>query len=187
MALELVYFIILISFSSISAQKNVCELSKFRTSNIVPIIISIVPEYALQVEFKNKSVRCGDTLNRLETRYQPTIINFKGEKNKFHTLVMIDPDMPSPQNPSLACYRHWLIENIPGDLVNFGDLVSWYEPPEPPIDSDPHRYIFLVYEQLTKLKDHLDNNQRTHFNLQKFTKDRGLQGPIAGNFFYLKY
>ncbi|XP_055932849.1 protein D2-like [Argiope bruennichi] len=95
--------------------------------------------------------------------------------------------MPTPQNPSLASYRHWLVENIPGDLVNFGDIVTWYEQPEPPMYSDPHRYIFLVYEQLTQQKDNLDNNMRTNFNLGRFVKDRGLLGPIAGNFFYLKH
>ncbi|KAG4378200.1 hypothetical protein GLYMA_18G298900v4 [Glycine max] len=39
----------------------------------------------------------------------------------FYTLVMVDPDAPSPGNPTQREYLHWLITNIPATTgANFG-------------------------------------------------------------------
>ncbi|GBM89913.1 OV-16 antigen [Araneus ventricosus] len=187
MAFELLYWLIFISFSSISALEVQCDLDKFRSSNIVPKIIPTTPQSPLLIEFNRKSVTCGNEMTRTETKNPPTVMDFPAEKQKLYTMIMFDPDALTPQNPNLANFRHWLVENIPGNKVNDGDLVSFYTPPAPPDYSDPHRYIFLIYEQPEKLKDNFDGVKRTNFDVKKFVQDRGLKGPIAGNFFYLKH
>ncbi|GBM89909.1 OV-16 antigen [Araneus ventricosus] len=186
MAFELVYWFILVSFSSISAVKVDCDLNKFRTSNIVPDIIPTVPEGPLLVKYKTKEVTCGNMMMRADTKDHPTVLDFNADRKKLYTFIMFDPDTLTPQNPNQANYRHWMFENVPGNIIQNGDLVTVYDRPEPPAYSDPHRYIFLIYEQPRKLKDHFDDRKRTNFNLKKFVQDRGLKGPVAGNFFLLK-
>jgi protein FLOWERING LOCUS T len=38
---------------------------------------------------------------------------FGGDAEKY-TLVMVDPDAPSPSNPTLRNILHWLVTDIPG-------------------------------------------------------------------------
>jgi phosphatidylethanolamine-binding protein len=37
-----------------------------------------------------------------------------------HTLVAIDPDVPSRQNSRYSEFLHWLVVNIPGDDIERG-------------------------------------------------------------------
>ncbi|XP_055934686.1 protein D2-like [Argiope bruennichi] len=191
MAYKLIYFLVLISSSSIYAQKNECNLNNFRTSGIVPNKLSSVPAEAMKIEYDGVPVTCGNLLSRKVTHDPPTVVEYKADKSKLYTLIMFDPDVTTPQNPDVADFRHWLVENIPGDDVKSGDMISPYFPTNPAPYSDAHRYTFVVYEQPEgkKLNDNFPNkpNKRTHFDLNKFIEDRNLQGPIAGNFFYLHY
>ncbi|XP_055932848.1 protein D1-like [Argiope bruennichi] len=175
-----------VCFSRISAIEVDCDLNKFRTSNIVPKIIPTLPHSPLLVKFNNRAVACGNEFTRAETKLHPTVVDFDADIKKLYTFIMIDPDTTTPQYPDLANYLHWLIENVPGNVVLNGDSVTSYDPPQAPTFSDTHRYIFLVYEQRGKLKDDFEGRKRTNFNLKKFVQDRGLKGPVAGNFFYLK-
>ncbi|GBM41207.1 OV-16 antigen [Araneus ventricosus] len=186
MAFKLLCLLVLISFSSIYAQENECNLNNFRTSGLVPNQIPTVPEHPMKIEYNGVSVTCGNLLSTKETQNPPTIVEYKADKNKLYTLLMFDPDVPTPQNPTLADFRHWLVENIPGDDVKSGDVISSYHPTAPPSYSDAHRYAFAVYEQPDgkKLDDPYEPNNRTHFDHKKFIEDRNLHGPIAGNFFY---
>ncbi|KAF8782386.1 protein D2-like [Argiope bruennichi] len=186
MAFKLIFWAILVSFACIDAQKSQCDLNKFRTSNIVPTLIAAVPPNSIQIEYKDQPVICGDSLTRNLTHERPTSTDYKADVNKLYTLIMLDPDVPTPQNPVAAFFVHWLLENIPENAVKHGDIVLDYYPPNPPLHSDPHRYIFLAYEQPARLKDQFDHDKRIYFNLRKFVEERKLTGPIAGNFFYLK-
>ena len=33
-----------------------------------------------------------------------------------YTLMMVDPDAPSPQRPTIRSFLHWLVTNIPGEF-----------------------------------------------------------------------
>jgi phosphatidylethanolamine-binding protein (PEBP) family uncharacterized protein len=41
-------------------------------------------------------------------------VSFQGDANKLFTLVMVDPDAPSPDHPTMAQWLHWIVANIPG-------------------------------------------------------------------------
>ncbi|GBM89915.1 OV-16 antigen [Araneus ventricosus] len=184
MGYRLIFWMILVPFSSIEAQKSQCDLDKFQTNNIVPTLISTIPQNPMQIEYKGQPVTCGNLLTPNVTRERPTVIDYKADVKKLYTLIMFDPDAPTPQNPTSANFVHWLMENIPENLVINGDTVYAYSPPSPPVRSDPHRYIFLIYEQPNRemLNDDF-GTERAVFNLGEFVKDRHLKGPIAGNFF----
>jgi len=58
---------------------------------------------------------------------------------------MVDPDVPTPQNPNVSQIRHFLGGNFfmgefgEGALVNKTPAVTEYEGPRPADASDPHR------------------------------------------------
>ncbi|XP_055932850.1 protein D2-like [Argiope bruennichi] len=186
MAYKLIFWTILVFFVGTEAQKSQCDLNKFQTSNIVPTLIAAVPPNSIQIEYQGQPVTCGNTLTLNLTRDRPSVVDYKADVNKLYTLIMFDPDFPDPKNPISAHFLHWLMENIPENLVINGDTVLTYSPPAS-TGSGPHRHIFLVYEQPNRemLNDDDKNTgvKRNFFDLNQFVKDRNLKGPIAGNFF----
>lgn len=52
----------------------------------------------------------------MQAAHAPSV-TFAGAPNKLHTLIMVDPDAPSPDNPTMAQWLHWIVTNIPGELV----------------------------------------------------------------------
>ncbi|GFR00056.1 OV-16 antigen [Trichonephila clavata] len=174
----------------ISSLQGACDLKKFREKGIVPNIIPDVPLSVIKVQYITESgIDCGVELNSTETGRYPGIEFKASNPDKLHTFVMFDPDAPTPQNPHLASFRNWVVEDIPGNRFYEGYTVSSFTPPNPPINSEAHRYIFLIYQQPKdeKLKESFDDGKRTHFKINTFVKNRNLIGPIAGNFLYVRH
>ncbi len=90
-------------------------------------------------------------------------------------LICDDPDAPSRERPAAKPWVHWILFNIPTDVLELpagiprqGELSqvvgarqgvnSWpsgnigYRGPAPPQGSGPHRYFFRLYALDTKLK-----------------------------------
>ncbi|VAI25852.1 unnamed protein product [Triticum turgidum subsp. durum] len=64
-----------------------------------------------------------------------------------YTLMLVDPDAPSPSHPTLREYLHWMVSDIPGTTgVSFGQELVVYERPEP--RSGIHRMVFVLFQQL---------------------------------------
>jgi phosphatidylethanolamine-binding protein (PEBP) family uncharacterized protein len=105
--------------------------------------------------------------------------------------MMVDPDAPSPDNPTLADYRHWLVVNIRGrylaDGVLYGDFLTRYMEPSPPQGSGYHRYFLYLFKQPDEsLKfDDVPQN-RAHFNPEEFASQYDLGQPVAVNYFTAK-
>lgn len=105
-----------------------------------------------------------------KVQYEPTIM-FDKEKSKYYTLIMIDPDAPSKENPYNKYWLHWIKTNITDK--NDGDLIVEFNPSAPPKNSGPHRYCIIVFEQKDKLN--LQHYERPKFNLKQFVKDNDLK------------
>ncbi|CAN4114949.1 unnamed protein product [Withania somnifera] len=79
---------------------------------------------------------------------------------------MVDPDAPSPSNPSLKEYLHWLVTDIPATTgVKFGNEVICYESPRPSMGI--HRMIFSLFHQLGRETVYAPN-WRQNFNTRQF-------------------
>jgi phosphatidylethanolamine-binding protein (PEBP) family uncharacterized protein len=52
-------------------------------------------------------------------------------KNDTFTLLVVDPDAPTPGHPKYRSWLHWLVVNIPGNDPARGEEVEAYMPPEP--------------------------------------------------------
>ncbi|GFR00057.1 OV-16 antigen [Trichonephila clavata] len=189
MAFKLVHWIFVISSLCISSLQGKCDFEKFREKGIVPNIIPDVPDKEIKVEYTEIPLECGEELLQNVTRYQPALTFTGLNEDKLHTLIMFDPDAPNPENPHLANYRHWVLEDIPGNNFYEGYTVSSYKGPDPPPNSDAHRYIFLVYQQpkSKKLRETFDDDKRAHFKIKTFVNKRNLIGPLAGNFMYVRH
>ncbi|KAL4188238.1 hypothetical protein AMTRI_Chr09g43110 [Amborella trichopoda] len=99
------------------------------------------------------------------------------DMRSFFTLIMTDPDAPSPSNPHLREHLHWIITDIPGTTdSSFGTELVNYEIPRPEIGI--HRYVFVLFKQKGR-KTVGAPECRDRFNTRKFAQDNGLGLPVA--------
>ncbi|GJE97182.1 PEBP-like protein [Phanerochaete sordida] len=109
-------------------------------------------------------------------------------------VATVDPDAPTPADPTVAQIRHFLAGNfvrgrITGleqvTLVNETVPLSGWQQPTPPAGSPAHRYIFLLFEQPKDFNSQTfvtPNTSISNFNISQFAQEVGLGNPIAGSF-----
>ncbi|KAF8465984.1 phosphatidylethanolamine-binding protein [Kalaharituber pfeilii] len=119
--------------------------------------------------------------------------------SQLYTLVMIDPDAPSREDPTVAQVVHMVQTSLVIELgMDAGMTVSQtvglmstleplipYRGPAPPEGSGLHRYIFLLFPQPT-LAINLNgasSQNRTGFDVEMFARDNLLGPPLAGAYF----
>ncbi|KAF5353389.1 hypothetical protein D9756_008063 [Leucocoprinus leucothites] len=126
----------------------------------------------------------------------PSISSHSRPKHSEFVIIAIDPDAPSPQEPIFGPVRHFL----GGDfsplklgpfgletplLVNSTPAISEFLQPGPPAGSDPHRYIFLAYNQpkgFDQQKLVTPQTNVLNWDLKDFVDGVGLGDPIAGTY-----
>ncbi|KAL0903955.1 hypothetical protein M5K25_026019 [Dendrobium thyrsiflorum] len=112
---------------------------------------------------------------------QPKVEIGGNDLRSFYTLVMLDPDAPSPSDPSLKEYLHWLVTDIPGTTgANFGHEMMCYESPRP--SCGIHRYVFVLFEQIGR-ETVCCPAWRQNFNTREFAENYNLGSPVAALYF----
>nr|GEU87213.1 flowering locus T-like protein [Tanacetum cinerariifolium] len=95
----------------------------------------------------------------------------------FHTLVMVDPDSPSPSDPNLREYLHWLVTDIPATTgARFGQEIVCYESPRPSMGI--HRMVFVLFRQMGRQTVY-PPGWRQNFNTKDFAELYNLGSPVA--------
>lgn len=107
----------------------------------------------------------------------PITIAWPDDPSKLYTIMIIDLDAPTPENPTKSPLLHYLATNIPGDDIGYGDILMSYIPPNPPVGSNPHRYQVDVYEQLSRY-DAPPIQERAKFPVDAFVRKNRLR-PYA--------
>ena len=113
---------------------------------------------------------------------------------------MVDPDAPSPDNPTRRFILHWLATNVSQtdtakspqtgrQLSNVTVNAVPYNPPQPPTTSSAHRYILYAFQQpddfvIPAAYSGFSATNRTNFNLTGFIEAASLGRPAAGEYFY---
>lgn len=122
----------------------------------------------LPVYINNQLVQNKAILPFQNTQFEPQI-KFNLEKDKYYTIMMIDPDAPSKTNPKYKYFLHWLVVNTNNEIVDF-------VPPSPPIGSGLHRYYICLFEQNGKIDIQIKNQiiERPRFNVDHFCQQHGL-------------
>nr|XP_018911648.1 PREDICTED: protein D1-like [Bemisia tabaci] len=167
---------------------------KFEDAKIVPELIPVAPKYALEVLYKNNTVKFGNEFHRGDFETAPTNLQWPTEKGQYYTLIFTDPDCSNSDRPVPIDkeWHHWLVVNIPGCEVYKGEVLSAYFGGLPFYLQYPHRYVFLAYIQPDaapivfdepRLDDMPIEDRRYNFSTRNFTKKYDLGNPIAGNFF----
>ncbi|KAK8475299.1 hypothetical protein V6N13_070323 [Hibiscus sabdariffa] len=97
-----------------------------------------------------------------------------------YTLIMTDPDAPSPSDPSLREHLHWMVTDIPGTTnASFGREVVRYETPNPVLGI--HRYVFILFKQRGRTVS--PPSSRDYFNTRRFSAENDLGLPVAAVYF----
>jgi len=104
-------------------------------------------------------------------------------RDKRFTIMMVDPDAPSPEDPKNREWLHWLIVNTRGTEIDRGDILCNYMGPAPP--KGRHRYVFLLFEQLDNADIPAQGiSQRAKFSASNFAKSFKMGTPVAATYFY---
>ncbi|KAF0488318.1 protein D2-like isoform X5 [Gigaspora margarita] len=109
----------------------------------------IIPDEALlDIRYGEKKVELGNKFTIDETNKAPHV-NFvfnksdSDDKSRF-TLMMVDPDAPSPKNPTHREWRHWIVGNIPSDgNLSEATHLDDYMGPSPPSGTGEHRKFHI--------------------------------------------
>lgn len=129
----------------------------------------------LKVSVGGKEIYDGERLP-LKQAIKSQRIEFDKKPGRLYTLLMVDPDAPSRENP---IYKYWLHRMI----INNNQEIMEYQPPDPPKGSGPHRYFFFLYEQKNKIDaSTLPEFKRPKFNLPDFIYKHNLNQIDAIHF-----
>ncbi|KAJ1404648.1 Phosphatidylethanolamine-binding protein, partial [Sesbania bispinosa] len=94
--------------------------------------------------------------------------------------VMVDADAPSPSNPVLREYLHWMVTDIPATTsASFGREVVFYESPQP--SAGIHRLVMVLFKQLGR-DTVFAPEWRHNFNTRGFAENNNL-APVAAVYF----
>ncbi|XP_074373978.1 protein MOTHER of FT and TFL1-like [Apium graveolens] len=148
------------------------------------IVDTITPCINMKVYIDGRQIINGCTI-KPSIAIVPPQIRFEGQAERLYTLLLTDPDMPSPSNPTLREYIHWIVTDIPGSgAINQGNEILPYEPPTP--IRGYHRYILMMFEQMTPLGLLSPPLTRAHFDHKTFVWRHQLGVPKAIAYFWAK-
>ncbi|XP_074380424.1 protein VERNALIZATION 3-like [Apium graveolens] len=136
---------------------------------------------SLRVTFNNRELNNGCELRPSQIINQPRVDVGGDDLRTFYTLIMVDPDAPSPSYPSLREYLHWLVTDIPATTgTHFGHEAMCYESPRP--SSGIHRFVFVLFRQLGRQTVYAPS-WRQNFNTREFAETYNLASPVAALYF----
>ncbi len=120
----------------------------------------------IYLEYNDSTMKYNDLTTKQSTSLEPKI-SFNSNPSKLYTIISIDPDAPSPDNPVNKYHLHML-------KINSNQIINPYQGPNPPAGSGIHRYYTCVFEQDYRLEG-IKEQPRSKFNLEKFIYDHNLK------------
>jgi len=170
-------------------------MSEFKSHRVVPDVLDTWPPHTAVIQYQHgHEAKLGNVLTPQLTSVQPRV-HFPSEAGAYYTLITLDPDAPSADNPEFRHYLHWLVLNIPGTGSDHidphqGNTLAPYMGPAPPAGTGPHRYCFIIYRQGSQVEASTvvdrtveKNEHRKGFSLEEFVKKLPAPELHAGNFF----
>jgi len=151
---------------------------------------------SLDVTFGGIKIDHGNEVPYSTAHYSgtPIIKLASANESAYYTVAMIDPDAPTPENPTVRSVRHFLVGNIPGANMITGlswqstTILSDFINPTPPNVSAAHRYVQLAYLQPQgKVSFGPVDPSPINFNVTAFADEYGFGLPIGCNFFRTQF
>lgn len=145
------------------------------------VLDMFVPGVDLAVTYASRQVNNGCELKPSAVALLPRVDIGGEDLRNFYTLVMTDPDAPSPSDPTLREYLHWIVTDIPATTsASFGRELVSYESPRPTIGI--HRFIFVLFKQIGRQTVYPPSS-RINFNTRNFARSNSLGLPVAAVYF----
>eukprot|EP00285_Hemiselmis_virescens_P007025 CAMPEP_0173393492 /NCGR_PEP_ID=MMETSP1356-20130122/22139_1 /TAXON_ID=77927 ORGANISM="Hemiselmis virescens, Strain PCC157" /NCGR_SAMPLE_ID=MMETSP1356 /ASSEMBLY_ACC=CAM_ASM_000847 /LENGTH=157 /DNA_ID=CAMNT_0014351513 /DNA_START=133 /DNA_END=603 /DNA_ORIENTATION=+ len=142
---------------------------------LVLLVCSIDCVEEFQVIFSGEAV-AGQLMTRKQTAAQPSIAapSLSATGSDKYTVLMFDPDAPSPESPTCKSWLHWMLVDASGSHLTGGTDVEGYAPPTPPIGV--HTYHVALYKQSSGLAGSVSApSSRCKFSPSGFAADHGLE------------
>ncbi|THU44471.1 hypothetical protein C4D60_Mb02t07730 [Musa balbisiana] len=154
---------------------------KLRNSERRDVLDPFVKSATLRVIYNNKELTNGSELKPSAVENEPRVEIRGRDMRNLYTLVMVDPDAPSPSNPTEREHLHWLVTNIPETKnASFGNEIVCYESPRP--TAGIHRFVFVLFRQSIRETIYAPG-WRQNFNTREFAALYNLGDPVAAMFF----
>ncbi|KAG0484910.1 hypothetical protein HPP92_008998 [Vanilla planifolia] len=145
------------------------------------VLDPFVRSATLRVIYNNKEITNGTGLRQSATMNPPRVEIESHNQETLYTLVMVDPDAPSPTNPTNREYLHWLVTDIQETMdASSGNEVVTYETPRTP--AGIHRIIFVLFRQEIQQTIYAPG-WRQNFNTRDFAAVYNLGPPVAAVYF----
>ncbi|KAF7819311.1 protein HEADING DATE 3A-like [Senna tora] len=136
---------------------------------------------AMRVAFANREINNGYELRPSHVVNRPRVSIGGSDLRIFYTLIMVDADAPSPSNPYLREYLHWMVTDIPATTdASFGKEAVFYESPQP--WAGIHRMAVVLFRQLGS-GTVFAPEWRQNFNTRHFAEIYNLGLPVAALYF----
>ncbi|XAR68390.1 hypothetical protein NMG60_11003491 [Bertholletia excelsa] len=145
------------------------------------VVDMVVPSIIMTAYYGSKHVTNGCNI-KPSIAFEPPSISITGNSHDLYTLVMTDPDAPSPSEPSMRELVHWIVANIPGGSnPTQGNEILPYMPPHPRMGI--HRYIFVLFKQKGRIGVRQQPMSRINFSTRAFAHQLDLGLPVATVYF----
>nr|XP_018905840.1 PREDICTED: protein D1-like isoform X2 [Bemisia tabaci]XP_018905841.1 PREDICTED: protein D1-like isoform X2 [Bemisia tabaci] len=158
------------------------------------------PEHLLKVVYEDEfTVSFGNTLRSAVATVVPEKVSWCSDEPKltFHTIVFVDLDVMSQEQPIEREWLHWIVGNIPDDRLQSGQTIAEYLGPTPMHGNGTHRYVFQLFIK-KKGKINFDERhlvgptraldfRRAQFSSREFAKKYDLGRPYAVNYFLITW
>ncbi|KEH25617.1 putative phosphatidylethanolamine-binding protein [Medicago truncatula] len=148
------------------------------------VLVPFQSSIPIRVSYNGKELNNGCEFKPSQVVNQPRVSVGGDDLRNFYTLIMVDPDAPSPSNPNLREYLHWLVTDIPATTgPTFGHEVVPYESPRPSMGI--HRIVFVIFRQLGRETVYAPG-WRQNFNTREFAELYNLGLPVAAAYFNIQ-
>jgi phosphatidylethanolamine-binding protein len=91
--------------------------------NIIPSTFS--PSVRVDVAFAGQTVQLGNVVRAEQCKEAPQVrivpLNEAGGESERYTLLLVDPDAPTPDDPKFGYWRHWVVRGLRGGFEE-GDV-----------------------------------------------------------------
>ncbi|KAJ8493594.1 hypothetical protein OPV22_015315 [Ensete ventricosum] len=145
------------------------------------VVDLFVPTVSLTVSFGSKHVSNGCDIKPSMAADPPTV-QIAGQQSDLYILVMTDPDAPSPSDPTMREWLHWMVVNMPGGTdPSQGEEVVPYMGPRLPLGI--HRYVLVLFRQKSRFPGVTPPATRANFNTRSFAAHHDLGLPVATVYF----
>lgn len=90
------------------------------TKKVIPDVIDEVPPNKLGIQYPEVTINEGTIVKPRQVKDPPEVSWRVKDESSLFALCMVDPDAPSRSKPKLREWQHWLVVNIPGNVVEKG-------------------------------------------------------------------